>query len=462
MALNIQTNELPHDIRLIAAVSRLIDLHQSRRDGGGVYIPDIPEKAGYFLSLAIILLDCLRELELERGVGSVPFTLLAGLVRARVSVVSNEDIEYCIANLKSKREIHYGVETGKGELDLARTWDATPLLAVAEGFNQVSLTENARLLLRISSLRESWLYSDLDADRLIKAIERGQFNDIPSFCRTMTLDLATKSKQISGVLERPSLSELRELLIREGQNISDSLGDATETIKNAINLIFDERTKGAFLIWAEREKPAFVLGNLQADMELVLQNVESLSRRFVNFVDTAQRVRQNGAERIRFLEMADHLVLNARHEESARLEAFLNRILPVGTESSIFHPAALVGSVDFREKEVYSEVSGYTVDPHAAMPQSRFNEFIMRNREIIIARLKEGPAFLSEILSMSGYKLLAGETTLDLMGVYTAPQSLDDDVVNIFVGMSDSIFKIEHHDCLVAGSDPIMILEEVA
>ena len=205
-----------------------------------------------------------------------------------------------------------------------------------------------------------------------------------------------------------------------------------------------------------------MLGNLQADMELVLQNVESLSRRFVNFVDSAQRVRQNGAERIRFLEMADHLVLNARHGESARLEALLNRILPAGTVFSFFHPAVLVGAVDFREKEIFSEVSGYTVDPHAAMPQSRFNEFIMRNREIILARLRKGPAFLSEILNMSGYKLLADETILDLMGVYTAPKSLDDDAVNIFVGISDGIFKIEHHDCLVTGSDPIMVLEEVA
>lgn len=43
----------PHDVRLIAAVSRLIDIHQSRRESGGVYVPDVPEKAGLNLFLAL-------------------------------------------------------------------------------------------------------------------------------------------------------------------------------------------------------------------------------------------------------------------------------------------------------------------------------------------------------------------------------------------------------------------------
>ncbi|MFL9610979.1 hypothetical protein ACKF11_12910 [Methylobacillus sp. Pita2] len=462
MALNIQANELPHDIRLIAAVSRLIDLHQSRREGGGAYVPDVPEKAGYYLALALILMDCLKELELERGIGAVPFTLLAGSIRNRVPSISSEDIEYCIKNLKSEREIHYGVESGDGSIDLARTWDTTPLLMVADGFNQVGLTENARLLMRISSVRESWLYSDLDADRLIKAIERGQFNDIPAFCRAMTLDLATKSKQISSVLERPALSELRELLLREGIVITDSLIAATDTIKSAIELIFDERTRSAFAIWAERERPDFALGNLQADLELVLQNVESLSRRFVNFIDSAQRVRQQGAERIRFIDLADYLVRNAKPEDGKRLELLFNRILPAGIDSSCFHPALMVGSVEFREKESSTEVSGYTVDPHSAAPQSRFGEFIARNRQRIVTRLAEGPALLSEILGMGGYDLLPDESILDLFGVYTTPGALDDDAVMISVGLSDGILIIEHDDHVITGTDPIMMLENSA
>lgn len=468
MTRNMTEIRLPHEIRLIAAVSRLVDLHQSRREGGGVYVPDIPEKGGYYLTLALVLIECLREVELDRGIGAVSISELIGMVRKRVLEATTEDIEYCVANLRAEREIHYGVENASGRLDFARTWDTTPLLAVAEGFGQVQLTENARLLLRVASLRDSWLYSDLDADRLIKAIERGQFEDIPVFCRAMTLDLATKGKQLSGVMERPSLSELRELLLREGPIIAESLATATETIRNAIDLIFDARSRKSFAGWASRyqneagENPPFSLGNLQADMELVLQNAEALSRRFVRFVDQAQRVRSEGAERIRFLEIADHLVRTAKHGDEARLEALLKQVLPWGGDERLFHPLSLVGAVDFVEQQPESvlRTTGYTVNPEDAQHNSRFQEFVRRNREMIVSRLREGPAHFSEILRMGGFDLLPEETPLDFFGIYAAPGTIEDKETRIIVGLNGANMRIEFGERLVTGSDPLMLLEE--
>lgn len=458
MVLNSQSLELPHEIRLIAAVSRLIDLHQSRRDGGA-YVPDVPDRAGYFLTLAIVILNCLRELELERGIGAMPISMLRGMLRKRVTEASDEDIEYCIANLRKEREIHYGIESPDGNIAIGRTWDTTPLLQVMEGFDQIQLTENARLLMRVSSLRESWLYSDLDADRLNKAIERGQFGDIATFCQVMALDLATKNKQLSGILERPSYSDLRDLLLQEGQNVSDSLIKATETIKTAIELIFDERTRKTFSMWAEREHPSFGLGNLQSELELVLQNVESLSRRFVNFVDTAQKVKQQGAERIRFLEIADMLVRSSDDNKAIKLEALLSRLLPAGVDCTYYHPGMLIGGIDFREKVLPPSTVVFTVDPKNASSNTRFCEFILRNRERIIDRLRKGPALLSEILQTNDYELLPGESILDLFGAYTSPGMIEDEEASIFVGLCDTFFEFMQNNSLITGNDPIMILE---
>jgi hypothetical protein len=228
------TDNLPPDIRLIAAVSRLIDIHQSRRDSSDAYTPRIPESAGANLFLAMSIIECLHEIEMDRGIVATPISELVGAIRKRIPDVADEDIEFCIANMKQAREIRYRTRTEDGGIVDGRTWETTTLLEVQEGFSQVQLTENARLLLRVSSLKESWLYSDLDADRLIKAIERGQFQDIPGFCRAMSLDLASKSKKLSGALERPSLSELRSLLISEGGGIASSLGEAAATISQAI------------------------------------------------------------------------------------------------------------------------------------------------------------------------------------------------------------------------------------
>lgn len=465
-----QTAQVPHEIRLIASASRLIDLHQSRSESGSVYIPDVPEKGGYYLTIALALIECLRQIEMDRGIGAVSISELKKLLRKRIPKAMPEDIEYCIASLKEKREIHYGIANPSDNIDIVKTFDTTPLLAVEDGFGQVQLTENARLLLRVASLRDNWLwlYGDIDAERLIKAIEYGEFESIPLFCRNMTLDITTRSKQLSGVMERPSISELRDFLLREGQNIAESLTATTQTIRNSIDLIFDARSLKSFDDWSDRyrdktgDRPPFSLGNLQADLELVLQNAEALSRRFVQFVDYAQRVRSEGAEHIRFMEIAEHLVSITKPEDDARLEALLRHILPWRNSQSLFHPLSLVGTVDFPKQPSDTNTvgtTGYTLDP-VMPPNSRFHEFVSRNRDMILSRLKLGPAHFSEILQMGGFVLLPGETPLDFFGVYAAPSTIEDEQTRIIVGVDGSDMSVRLDDRLVTGNDPIMFLEE--
>ena len=212
-------------------------------------------------------------------------------------------------------------------------------------------------------------------------------------------------------------------------------------------------------MWAEREHPSFGLGNLQSELELVLQNVESLSRRFVNFVDTAQKVKQQGAERIRFLEIADMLVRSSDDNKAIKLEALLSRLLPAGVDCTYYHPGMLIGGIDFREKVLPPSTVVFTVDPKNASSNTRFCEFILRNRERIIDRLRKGPALLSEILQTNDYELLPGESILDLFGAYTSPGMIEDEEASIFVGLCDTFFEFMQNNSLITGNDPIMILE---
>lgn len=452
-------DNLPHDIRLIAAVSRLIDIHQSRRETGGAYAPDIPEKAGFNLFLALTIIELLHEIEIDRGIGFAPVSELTSKVKNRVPQVEDNDIEYCIANLKLGREIHYGLSGTDGEIKFARTWDSTPLIEVEEGFSQVQLTENARLLLRVSSLKESWLYSDLDADRLVKAIERGQFQDVPIFCRAMTLDLSAKSKQLSGALERPSLTELRTLLIAEGSSIAKSLSAAAVTINQAIDLIFSEHIR---VEWSKRPDPGFYLGNLQADLELVLQNVESLSRRFLRFLEMAQKVRNEGGQMIRFIQIADSMVTDGTLDRINRTESLLHALMPWGVTTRIFHPSMLVGETDLNEQAdvAQNQSHGFTVDPHSVGGSTRFLDFIQRNRDVLVQRLQEGPVSFSEMTALTGFVFEDGETPLDFFGVYASPGLLTSENQKIVVGLTGSLASFTHVNHKVTGSDPVMFIEE--
>ena len=451
-------DNLPHDIRLIAAVSRLLDIHQSRRETGGASVPEVPEKAGFNLFLSLSIIDALREIEIDRGMGFAPLSELSRHLKKRIPDVTDSDIEYCITNLKQGREIHYGVTGENGEIRYARTWDSTTLVELEEGFSQIRLTENARLLLRVSSLKDSWLYSDLDADRLIKAIERGQFQDVPAFCRTMTIDLSAKSKQLSGALERPSLSELRSILISDGQSIAKSLSDAAETIGRAIDMVFSDHVQ---IEWSKRPFPGFHLGNLQADLELVLQNVESLSRRFVQFLGIAQKVRNEGIETIKFIELTDLLVRQGSKITIERTETILNEVMPWGVITNYFFPSFLVGEADFKEQESAKEKAhGFMVNPHVVGNSSRFLDFLKRNREMLVQCLNDGPLSFSEMITLTGFALEPDESMIDMFGIYAAPGLLADGNQRLVVGLTNVQTRLIHAEQEVTGSDPLLFIED--
>lgn len=463
-----RADQLPPEIRLVAAVSRLIDIHQSRREGGGAYVPAPHGAAGSNLFLALSIINALHEIETERGAGYIAISELANHLRQRIHDVSLDDVEFCITNLKRSREIHYRTYNDAGEIVDGRTWDTTPLLDAQDGISQVQLTENARLLLRITSARESWLYSDIEADRLIRAIERRQFQDIPGYCRSMSLDLASKSKQLSSALERPSLSELRTLLINEGAGIAASLRDAADTITRAMDLIFREDTEETFEHWlqtpagARLDRDGITLGNLQADLQLVLQHVEALSRRFLEFIEQAQKVRHEGVEPIRFLGIASRLIRHGSAERIAWCESLFAEFLPWGQDRRIFHPSMLIGEADLSviNEDEPETMHTFTLDPTAPTPQSRFAEFLARNREVVLDRLAAGPASFSEVVALGGFALEPDDSLLDFFGVYTNPGLLDSEDARIVVGLTDGVVRFSNSHYDIISTDPVMYLEQ--
>jgi len=456
------SSSIPSEVRLVAAVSRLVDLHQSRRESG-IYVPETQERAGYLLAVALLLLDTLRELEMDRGPCFVAISEVFEPLKKRILAVTAEELDFVIDSLAHEREIRYGVEDEKGGLVLGLTRESTPLIEKARGFSQIQLSENARLLLRVAAMKDSWLYSDIDAEKLVKAIERGQFNDIPRFCKLMILDIASKNKQLSSALERPTLAELRDLLIQDGAGIAQALRDATEVVKRACLLIFNSQTRLAFEQWKASSGAAYSIGNLQTEIELVMQNVEKLSRRFVLFLETAQRARTTGGEGIPFLSIIQAMTTPAATMDAERLEALFAGLMPWGLHPAFFHPSLLVGGVDFsflEETKAIRPVSTFTLEPQRSAAQSRLMDFLLRNRALILGLLCVRPALLSELLAQTGFVLQADESICDFFGIYSAPEHLDGEGFHIVIGITGDRFDIDMTGNRFSGSDPLMFLLE--
>lgn len=455
------SSDLPVEVRLVAAVSRLLDFHQARSSGGNVSIPEVPETAAHNLHLAISLITALGQWELEQGQALVSLKLLRQLVIEDVRFVDDTALEHCVLSLARPREIRFGVKTTEG-VGVASTSDTTPLLIFDSSLRQVGLTDNARMFIRVAELKDSWLYSDLDAQRLLAALERRQFADIPRFCREMLRDLATKARQIADVSERPAYTDLRAGLIREGATISSSLRDATELVQKAMRYLFSPPVVDAFDLWKASSGISYELSNLQAEMERVLQVTESLSRKFVRFLTDAQKAQTVRNPSIGFLEL-----VNSLHSRAdgflEQLESATADFVPWAPDLTFFSPDLIAGEVNLSKLYAQSLPAPTKlsfrqtdqVDDHA----EQVHEFLLRNAELIVGSLKAGPKPLEDLLRLEGLVYEGAEGLADFTGVYSYPEVFEVGEQSIRVVHQDELIEVSSDSSVLVTSNPILSLE---
>lgn len=427
-------------------------------------MPEPAERGGFNLSLGLAILTALSEIEGGRGEGFVTISEVVKHVSNALPGVTREDVAFAIEMLAASREIRFTTVGPGGALDTAYTRNTTQLVEVATGFAQVRLNENGRLLLRVRALKDRWLYHDLDAAKLAKAIEYGRFDDVPELCEQMRVELAGKSRTLTQMMERPALVELRESLIHDGARIADTLRKAKQVLMTASDLLYTDQIHSDFEVWQRRSRVTYYVENLRAELDLVVQTVESFSRRFMQFLQSAQRVRHAGAERIRFLDIADHLVVHGGPESKAYLEAAFENILPFGVYGKLFHPEFLTGAVDF------GALLG-TDNPDAAPTEierdlsedgshERMQNFVLRHREYIMSRLRQGPMRFSDLLQRHGLTLREGESAIDFFGVYAAADNLNakDEEIILGFALTETEFEVEGKRYLA--NDPVLVLRK--
>lgn len=453
--------DLPAEVRLVAAVSRLLDFHQARSSGGNVSVPEVPETAAHNLHLAISLITALGQWELEQGQALVSLKQLRQLAGEDVQSVDEAALEHCVLSLSRSREIRFGVKTNEG-IGVASTSDTTPLLMFDSSLRQVGLTDNARMFIRVAELKDSWLYSDLDAQRLLAALERRQFADIPRFCREMLRDLAAKARQIADVSERPAYTDLRDGLILEGATISSALREARGLVDKAMRYLFSPPVIDAFGLWKTSNGISYELSNLQAEMERVLQATESLSRRFVRFLTDAQRAQTLRSPSLGFLELVSSLY--------SRADGFLEQLeiatadfVPWAPDLAFFSPDLIAGEVSL--SKLYAQ--SLPAPPKLSFRQTdqvedhaeQVHEFLLRNAELIVSSLKAGPKPLEELLRLEGLVYKGGEGLADFTGVYSYPEIFEVGEQSIRVVHQDELIEISSDSFVLVTSNPILSLE---
>ncbi len=89
----VKQGDLPHDVRLVATVARLLDLHNSRRERGSrstnvAQQPQVSAAAGYYLWLGLQTIQLLHRHAKQGSSGPVPVTRLHEELSRKIGEVS--------------------------------------------------------------------------------------------------------------------------------------------------------------------------------------------------------------------------------------------------------------------------------------------------------------------------------------------------------------------------------------
>lgn len=454
--------DLPHDVRLVATVARLLDLHNSRRDRGSrstnvAQQPLVSAAAGYYLWLGLQTIELLHRRAKQGSSGPVPVSRLHEELSEKIGGIERSDLEYCLSFLSLEREIRY-LDPGSLPAEESRvTQNPTQLLRFDKRFGQVRLSDAGRLFMRISALHQDWLYEDKDVERIPASIERGVFEDIPRICDEVIGNLRALNERLTEIEESPTFESLRAEFQERGQQYREMLNMAGTALSRALTALASPTTRERFERWRSfRGIEDLEIADALSHVEGVHHSLHSLERHFIEFIKNIQSRRRAPLGVVRFQEVCRRLVYSApSHDALLNLFADLG---PWRARSVWFHPKDFVGRADLgavrpsAEAVVFEEQTEETA-------QERFQSFLERNRSWILARLRQGPVALSDFVKDAGLTFLEGETPASFFGVFSLPDELANEEVSISVGLSGARMDVTVGPLRLRGDDPVIWID---
>jgi len=413
-------------IGFLSAAFRLVDLHDSSRGfgiaSGGVSETRTGRKDGAWLHLAVRLLAYLDECDLESNEGWNPIGPFVKELFSRQPHLQEEDVQQVIAYLATPTEVWFLKEEPE-TLRPASTKD-TALIERRASRGQADmcrLTQRGRLAVGLAKVSHNWLYSHHDADKLMTAIQYGEFQDLPRQCAALGQSVRAFSHEITRVMEQPGKSEMVEHFLERGNQYLDSIRKVQGAVRNAREMLATAEVRDRFDQWLELQgEQELSLGALRRSLDELMQSVERLGRRFSAFLQQVTGVRRKVVGTIPFEKAALAFVFRA--PDARTLDTLAANMGP-------WLPALSFGAPEDMQGLLRAEVDRHQAHqprlfgdgPSAARERTLMELFVDERREEIMAALSAGPVRLGEAVER-GWARLNGEQHLtELVGLYSAP-----------------------------------------
>jgi hypothetical protein len=207
---------------LLRLSARLIDLHDSKREPGNP--PDYTQEErigwgdGRYLDLAAIVLDALRGFGHESGNEFIGFDALLISVRETAPKVDPEDLRYVLNVLARPTEL-WAIDRSDGKADLISD-KQTNLVERTYYADDYRLTVTGRDAISVSANITDFAYAEGDALKLLRAIESGDFDVVPSFSDGL-LDTLSSDRRLSAATSTRSPRSSRSRCRGSGTSLKE-------------------------------------------------------------------------------------------------------------------------------------------------------------------------------------------------------------------------------------------------
>lgn len=412
-------NNIPALALLSALTSRLVQIQSTRYTEQSENVQSIEtysENARLFW-LAEWMIRWLMEKTLEGNSGYYSLERLYDNVQEEQMGVTLDELRMVARFFSIDCEFHYYVNTS-----LLSSRSITKLLDFHTRSDRVKLTKYGRILNRVSGLQQDWLYEDKNVEKILRAINNGEFNRVESLATEIMTTLGFASTEITEIRENASYDDMAKAYYKQRNQFSETIRLCLNAIHQSLDRLDARDVRTMMADYLQANSSSHITIKYLKDLIIeVASSCEMLSRNFTGLISLMQADRTPRLGILNFKHVIDKFVNSDIGEES--LACVINDSFGWRPEVNLF------SVLDLEEKLSFTR-------PEPAAQSVRFNQgsdhqilsWLDKNKDKIITFLKNGPQRFSDLLVFTASEGLIENLAdiFDLFGAVIDPVKLDE------------------------------------
>lgn len=436
---------------VLIASMRLVDIYDARREpgAGSVQAPaparakkvEEDPSAGMLFELATKIIEYVDELEKDSHGRYIATSDIYLKLKYSFPQFSEDDFRFVINRLSVRYSVFFAS-------DGANLRD-TAILEKAGAGDRVRLSQYGRVALSLSNVSEDWRYSDLDAEKISRAITEGQFSAVEKYCIGLQQTIRDAAIEVRKVMENPDISVKEQSVLYSDNDVySNTVVKIQKVIQSGLDLLNTNSIQEKLFNWCEAHPDDIYIGAAISDRMMdTLSMIEGLSRNLSEIINTIQSGGKKGLRTVLFAEAARKFVLDDMLDWGERFLVNAGFWTP---------PRGMSGARDILVKTVEKAPAKKKVlrfDQTGAVEVNAVRSFLLQYAPDVIELLKKQPVSLRHVIQTGAIGAKDIANIGDIVGIFVDASSLGIEDGYFKITFDDAFYDIEEIDSYIRVND---------